>query len=272
VLPNVLVIGAQKCGTTGLYQRFARHPECAVIPGFKEPHFFIDEGPWPIGNWHRGVDWYGSLFPPARIVADVCPSYSGSPIYPGAAARARSVVPAALIVYLVRDPIDRIVSHWMHFRSRGYERRPFAEAVLAPGEGNEYLAASRFGTQLGVWLDQFPRDQVLVLHQEAVAAGREDELWRRLGTGPPPGPSERLNISAELTEPRLLEGLPGPLRRVVPARLRRRPLPRPAVDADLASRLRAELEDDIARFHALCDVRLEGWPGAGPSPPASARS
>jgi hypothetical protein len=262
VLPGVVCIGAQKCGTTALYRRFAAHPECSVIPGFKEPHFFVDDGPWPIGNWKRGVAWYEALFPRAAVAADVCPSYSGSPIYPGTAERASRVVPGALIVYLVRDPIERIASHWMHFRSRGYERRPFPEAVLSPGPGNEYLAASRFGTQLALWLEHYPPDRVLVLHQRALSEGRDGELWARLGLAPPAAPVERLNVSAELSEPRALERLAGPARWVIPARLRRRALRRPEVGPELRERLHERLDGDIERFHRLSEARLTGWPGA----------
>ena len=261
MLPGVVCIGAQKCGTTALYRRFEAHPECSVIPGFKEPHFFVDEGPWPIGNWGRGVDWYEALFPPAAVAADVCPSYSGSPIYPGAADRASRVVPDALVVYLVRDPIERIASHWMHFSSRGYERRPFAEAVLAPGADNEYLAASRFGTQLALWLEHYPPERALVLHQEALSEERDDELWERLGLAPPAAPAERLNVSAEMSEPRALDRFAGPLRGAIPARFRRRGLQRPEIGPEVRERLHEQLDADIQRFHALSEVRLEGWPG-----------
>ena len=260
MLPNVLCIGAQKCGTTALYARFASHPECSVVAGFKEPHFFVSEGPWPIGNWHRGVEWYESLFPPAKVAADICPSYAAAPIYPGAAERAAEVVPGALIVYLVRDPIERIASHWMHFRSRGYERRPFRDAVLAPGDDNAYLAGSRYGTQLAIWREHYPPKRILVLEQRAIAEGADEEIWRRLGLDPPGRASERHNVSADLTEPRVLDRLPGPLRRVVPARVRRRLIERPLLDLELRARLHAELDEDIARFNRLCGVRLAGWP------------
>jgi Sulfotransferase domain len=262
VLPNVLVVGAQKCGTTALHRRFELHPDCSVPRGPKEVHFFVDEGPWPIGRWRRGVAWYESLFDPAEVVADVCPSYSAWPIYPGAAARAREVVPDALVVYLVRDPIDRIASHWIHFRSRGYERRPFGDSVLADGPDNEYLAGSRYGTQLGIWLEEYPREQVLVLHQRAAGGDGDEELWRRLGVSRPPADPEPLNVSAEMTAPGPLERLPVPLRSLLPARVRRRPLPRPVIEPDTRARLHEALDADIARFHSFGGVRLEGWPAA----------
>jgi hypothetical protein len=260
VLPNVVVIGAQKCGTTALYRQFAQHPECVVCPEVKELHFFVDEGPWPIGSWRRGVSWYEGMFPSARIVADVCPSYSAWPVYPGTAERAAATVPEALIVYLVRDPIDRIVSHRMHWRDRGYDSRPFDEAVLDPDPGNEYLAGSRYGTQLRRWLEHYPAERVMVLHQLQLAAGDHGVLWRKLGLSEPAATgSEQRNPSTNLTEPTLLDRLPGPARRVLPTRLRRRPLARPAVTAETERRLRDVLGDDISLLHSLSDVRLEGW-------------
>lgn len=262
MLPNVVVIGGHKCGTTALYQRFASHPDCAVCRDLKEPHFFVDEGPVPIGNWRRGVEWYSGLFDEARIVADVCPSYAAWPLYPGVAERARAVVPDASIVYLVRDPIDRIVSHWMHWRARGYDRRPLDEAVLDPDPQNEYLPASRYGSQLSRWLDQFPGERVLVLHQRQLAAGDDGLLWERLGVAPPPpGDTERWNVSGGLTESTVLDRLPKPLRGIAPRRVRRRPIERPAVAPETRARLRELLSEDIALFHRISDVRLEGWPG-----------
>jgi hypothetical protein len=260
VLPNVVVIGAQKCGTTALYQRFAEHPECAVCPDVKELHFFVDEGPWPIGSWSRGVSWYEGMFPSATIVADVCPSYSAWPVYPGTAERAAATVPEALIVYLVRDPIDRIVSHWMHWRDRGYDSRPFDEAVLDPDPANEYLAGSRYGTQLRRWLEHYPAERVMVLHQRQLASGDDGLLWRKLGLSEPAvAGSEEWNVSTGFTERTLLDRLPGPARRALPTRLRRRPLGRPAVTQETEGRLRDLLVDDVNVFHRLSDVRLVGW-------------
>ena len=113
-LPNLIVIGAQKCGTSGLHYYLGLHPEIS-ISNPKELNFFIAER-----NWPRGLDWYRAQFDataPVRVEAS--PNYTAYPQHKGVPERMAEVVPDARLIYIVRDPIERIAAHWVHNYSKG---------------------------------------------------------------------------------------------------------------------------------------------------------
>jgi hypothetical protein len=179
-LPTFLIIGTMKGGTTSLYHYLRQHPE-VFMPPRKELNFFVDEyaGP-PIDppeerNWSRGVKWYECQFVGAereQAIGEASVNYSRYPTYPGVAERIAAVVPAAKLIYLVRNPIDRVFSHYLHDRANGRERLPFQVAVR---RDERYLAPSRYAAQLEQYLHVFSSDQVLVLKTD-------DLLTRRAGT------------------------------------------------------------------------------------------
>lgn len=153
VLPNLIVIGAMKCGTTALHRYLDLHPEVAMSEP-KELNFFfgperLDERDEPAarsaGNWHRGVGWYAMQFRPAPVRGEASPGYT-SPSFPEAAERMARVVPEARLVYAVRDPVARAVSQYLHHRADGTERRPIEEALLDPA--SQYLARSLYHERL----------------------------------------------------------------------------------------------------------------------------
>ncbi|MBA2525285.1 MAG: sulfotransferase [Pyrinomonadaceae bacterium] len=112
-----------KAGTTSLMRYLASHPDVYVPPG-KEVHFFDREE-----RWHRGIGWYCEQFEGARTqhaIGEGSPSYM---LFADVAARMASVVPDARLIAILRDPVDRAHSHYLHARRRGTERRPFAEVV-----------------------------------------------------------------------------------------------------------------------------------------------
>ena len=109
MLPNLIVIGAAKCGTTSLHAYLDEHPEIAMSRE-KELHFFVDRK-----NWGRGIEWYEAQFDAsAPVRGESSPGYSAYPLYEGVAERMARVVPDAKLVYLVRDPVERVVSHYTH--------------------------------------------------------------------------------------------------------------------------------------------------------------
>src|SRR5690606_11798413 len=105
-LPNLVVIGAMKCGTSALHALLDHHPEIAMSRP-KELNFFLgDDGgashDWMLGNWRRGLRWYAGHFPvTARVRGESSPGYT-SPAHPEAAGRMAAVIPDARLVYLVR--------------------------------------------------------------------------------------------------------------------------------------------------------------------------
>ena len=156
-LPTFLVIGAMKCGTTSLYRYLADHPEIGMSPR-KEIEFFSDDA-----NWARGGDWYREHFQDfagALAVGECSTGYTKFPAYPDAPARIAELLPNAKLVYLVRDPVARIRSHYEHSVLAGRERLPIELAVL---ENPEYLDISRYATQLRRYLEHFDASQILVM-------------------------------------------------------------------------------------------------------------
>jgi hypothetical protein len=159
-LPNLIVIGGLKCGTTSLHHYLNLHPEIAMSRP-KELNFFVSEL-----NWELGRDWYASHFSPAAGVrGESSPHYTNLPRFEGVAERMRQLLGAeARVVYVVRDPIDRMLSHYLHNVGGGYEARPM-EQVLADPDG-AYVARSRYAMQLEPYLREFGDERVAIVSRE----------------------------------------------------------------------------------------------------------
>src|SRR5438309_2284856 len=139
MLPNLIVIGAARCGTTSLHKYLAAHPEIAMSRE-KELSFFVEEK-----NWSRGLGWYAAQFgAQAPVRGESSPAYSAFPLYRGVPERMARTVPDAKLVYLVRDPIARIASHYTH-RSASWPDTGALEAWLAdPARRDWFVAPSRY--------------------------------------------------------------------------------------------------------------------------------
>jgi Sulfotransferase family len=163
-LPNYVVIGAMKAGTVSLRHYLDGHPDVFLGRGgtFGEPNFFIAEF-----NWPRGRDWYESLFAGAgraTAIGECSPSYTWAHTFGGVPARMAQLIPQARLIYLVRDPIARMQSMYLHQVSAGRERRRAEVALL----DDRYLGPSRYGFQLAAFLDHFDRRQILVVASEVL--------------------------------------------------------------------------------------------------------
>ncbi|MCZ6738882.1 MAG: sulfotransferase domain-containing protein [Actinobacteria bacterium] len=187
-LPNVLVIGGMRCGTSSFFRWLCDHPDVACSSR-KEIHFFDLQ-------FHRGTNWYRGFFPmrgSGVLTFDATPSYMTHPL---AASRAKDVVPDALLIALLRNPTDRAWSHYRYRRLLGTESRTFAQVVedelhldgtaqrkafLATGE-IPILPAGRYVDQLKPWLRSFGRDHILVLDanrmfESPLETGREVQTF-----------------------------------------------------------------------------------------------
>jgi hypothetical protein len=163
-LPTFVVIGAMKAGTVSLCHYLDQHPDVFLGRGgrFGEPNFFVAER-----NWPRGRGWYESLFEGAggaAAIGECSPSYTMAPAFGGVPGRMAQLIPTARLVYVVRDPVARMQSMYMHQVSAGRERRRPQAALL----DDRYLEPSRYGSQLGAFLDHFDRSQVLVIASEVL--------------------------------------------------------------------------------------------------------
>jgi len=200
-LPGFLIIGAQKAGTTALYSYLREHPAVAGPP-WKEVSFF-DRHFW------RGAAWYRGHFPNrlylrgvrARagvepIVGEASPSYL---FHPDAPKRAAALVPDIRLIALVRNPIDRALSHYHHEVALGREPLPLEQALDQEDERMEgelarmrdpryfsqawwnftYQARGRYAEQLERWLELYPRERLLVVPSEDLLE-RPGETYRQV--------------------------------------------------------------------------------------------
>lgn len=170
-LPNLIVIGAQKCGTSGLHYYLSLHPEVSMSNP-KELNFFIAER-----NYPRGPEWYSRHFDAsARCRGESSPNYTAYPQHLGVPERMAAAVPGARLVYIVRDPIERITAHWIHNYAKRREKGDLRATLLHPN--TSYVTRSKYHMQLQRFLEHFPEEQILVLDQADLRDQRMPTLRR----------------------------------------------------------------------------------------------
>lgn len=174
MLPNLIVIGGLKCGTTSLHHYLNLHPEIQMSRP-KELNFFVAELNWPLGR-----EWYESHFRgEAPLRGESSPHYTNLPRFQGVAERIASVAPEARLIYMVRDPVDRALSHCLHNVAGGYERRPLEQA-LADHE-SAYVHRSLYAMQLQPYLERFGKGRIAVVSREELKSEREGTMRRLFG-------------------------------------------------------------------------------------------
>ena len=170
MLPNFLVIGAMKSGTTSLAHYLRAHPE-VYVPDKKELYFFTAED-----NWDRGIDWYEAQFRAAgdaRAVGEASVGYSMHPRFDGVPERIAKVLPEVRLIYLVREPVERMISQYRHHAWHGWEVLPIDRALR---ENPVYLDTSRYAMQIERYLDHFGRDAFMVIRTEQLKSDRAATL------------------------------------------------------------------------------------------------
>jgi hypothetical protein len=193
--PDFLILGAQKAGTTALYAYLRRHPDITG-PSWKEVSYFDR-------HYARGPSWYRGNFPNllrsrGELVGEASPSYLFHPLGPE---RVKELVPEARLIALVRNPVDRALSHYNHELALGRESLSFEEALAAEDErldgeverlcadpryfsrawwSHTYKARGRYAEQLERWLEVFPQEQLLILPSEELLAEPEQAHARVL--------------------------------------------------------------------------------------------
>ncbi len=282
-LPNLLVIGAMKCGTSSLHRYLDLHPEVSMSR-LKEPNRFLPvdaEAAGPLlgerSSRARSRAWYEGQFEEAPVRGESSVAYS-FPWFDGVAEAIAAELGAPRIVYVVRDPVQRMRSHLDQFADR--DQRPPAEALL--DDRAPYLRVSSFATALAPFLEQFGRDRILIVDADRLRADRAAAVAEVLGfLGLDPAPvlaapalAEESNVGAgkgaafRIAE-RVRSSTPGAavagrLPRGVRSRaaetLRGRPA-EPSATVDEATRLQLleRLEPEIAGIERLTGWDLTRW-------------
>lgn len=168
-MPDFVVIGAMKAGTTTLFRWLDSHPGTSM-PVVKEPHFFSGS------EYRPDLTGYAQHFdgvPAALRTGEASPGYS-DPDVPNVAGRILADLPAAKLVFLTREPEARLRSHYLHELQRSRERRPFHEAVTP---SSTYVRRSLYLTCLRPFLPAAER--LLVVDIEDLF-GPVDAAWERV--------------------------------------------------------------------------------------------
>lgn len=185
LVPSLIIVGAQKAGTTYLFHQLAQHPNVAT-PLTKELHFFDD-------NYSRGLDWYLGHFPRSDegslLTLEASPGYV---FHPHALHRLAKDLPGARVVVLLRDPTKRAYSHFLHERRLGFEQlddfgaaldieeeriAPDLERLVSHPEETgfawrhfSYMARGEYLEQIRRCHEVFGKDRVLILRSEQMFA------------------------------------------------------------------------------------------------------
>lgn len=158
-LPDFVVAGFMKTGTTSIDAYLRQHPDLVLPHDRKETHFFEKEK-----NWSRGHDWYNSLYKKEGIRGEVCPGYAKRHCFSGVAARIKNKSPNAKIIFCVRNPVNRALSHYRHKLASGNEKRePNAALCPTTDSGNHYLRCSEYAYQIRLYVDCFGKENIHVL-------------------------------------------------------------------------------------------------------------
>lgn len=295
--PDFLLIGAPKAGTTALFRTLSEHPQVFASP-VKEPRFFICSGsrphfPCPAGKSHSETITY-----PDKDYLELfkaCPDHAkageASTPYlhdPGAAANAFEKVPAARIIAVLRHPVDRAYSQWLHLRHDGFETSADFETAWmleseykSRGWRSDFYLKERglYAEQLERWLDYYPREQVLILFYEDWLNHPRETLGlvcKHLGIDDFESPSlSARNVTSReprwkwlhqrmVQDNRLRKWaqayLPLWVRDAITLPIRRVNLKSgPQLEATLRARLASGFHDDIQKLEKLTGRKLDHW-------------
>lgn len=289
-MPNFLIIGAQKAGTTALYEYLRQHPQIYMSP-VKEPHFFTYEGEkvdsrgpgrssiFPITN----IDVYRTLFQGVSnemAIGEASPSYLYSLKAPE---RIRHYVPKARLIAILRHPVERAYSNFLHLIRDGREPQTNFVQALREEETRicdnwgfhwHYQQKGFYYTQLKRYFDMFDRDQIRVYLYEDLSTNPVsvlENVFQFLGVGEEFAldTSIKHNVSGipknEVLHSLLirLKPITTALKPFLPAKLRQyirdQILVKPQLSPEVRQQMIGVYRDDILRLQDLIQRDLSQW-------------
>ena len=193
--PDFIVVGAQKSGTTTLFHYLLQHPQ--LISAFKKEVHYFDGGLNPvIDNYEKGMSWYRSNFPlrinSNFIFFEVTPLYLFNPLVPK---RIKKDLPNVKVIFLLRNPVDRAISHYFHSKKKGTEKLCLMDGLIEEELRLEevikckdyknkayihhsYKSRGLYKLQIARYLNYFHRDQCLFIKSEDFFANPKPVLRR----------------------------------------------------------------------------------------------
>lgn len=271
---DFMMIGAQKCGTTSIAAQLAGHPQICFCTE-KEPGYFHKTE-----DWRAGLDGYHGLYHPrpGQLLGEASTFYTFFPEFRGTAERLYDYNPALKLLYVMRQPVERIISHYTHNLVREIDTRSPDVAVF---QDPHYIYRSRYAVQIRPYLELFGPDNVLLLVFEEYKADQIATLYRIaefLGLDPLPfdqtdttpqhqsvgQPYLRSETLRNFTHTDVFQKM----RSVVPAAIRQ-PIrhkllsnkieTKPDFSPDTRRALWRMLEDDVNSIEGMLGRRLDEW-------------
>jgi len=286
--PNLFIIGAMKSGTTSLHAYLAQHPEIFMCEP-KEPSWFLTRE--QLRQWYPSMEeqgfWesqerYLQLFADAgtrKVVGESSTSYTKLPQIDGVVERLARFNPKARFIYIMRDPVERTISHYWHFVRNRDERRDILSAVR---EESHYRDVSNYAMQLKPYLDLAGSDRLLILTTEEL---RRDpallvrRVFQWLGVDEsfvPPGVGRPEHVTPDIIDQawgwtgfhslrrsrayRLVRSVVPPAMRSIATGLTRRPVTRRDVQLDaVVAYLRPIQRDETMALSSLFGREFPEW-------------
>jgi hypothetical protein len=278
-LPNLIIIGGLKCGTTSIHHYLGLHPEVQMSKP-KELNFFVSEL-----NLDLGLDWYRGRFDDRFAVrGESSPHYTNLPRFEGVAERIQTHCPDAKLLYMIRDPIKRVLSHWVHAKGAGYESGEIEDVLSRPDTA--YVQRSMYWMQLQPYLQRFDREQIELISSEELQADRQgtmrksfrfvgvdedfsheqfDREWEKSSakSGDKYQVMERLiKLPGLRSFDRNFDRLPESMRWVVEKIVHdpdKPSAPKPKLSDEMFEQMRGWFREDVAALQEFAGRRFDGW-------------
>lgn len=273
MLVDFMMIGAQKCGTTSLANQLAAHPEIAFCQT-KEPGFFHQHE-----DWQEKLDEYHALYAPqpGQICGEASTMYTFLPEWRDTHRRLFAYNPKLKLIYIMRNPLTRILSNYSHNLVRGFVKKP-AEVIVF--EDATYINRSRYAVQIRPYLELFGADQLLLLLFEDYVADQQGvlqqiasfldiqqegfsqvgELHSHQSVGEYQLKNDTVRTLAQSSIARSLRSyIPATIRQPIRRQFSRKLDERPTFSPQLKQDLWRFLEDDIAQLELLMGRDLSQW-------------
>lgn len=232
-LPTFVVIGAMKSATSTLHEQL-NEQHGFFMSKEKEPNFFSNDE-----IYAKGLNWYASLFadaPPGYSCGESSTHYTKLPTYPHTVARMKAALPHLKLIYMMRHPIDRLISHYLHEQFEWRMQMPIEEAIKSH---SELLSYGCYSLQLDPFLRAYRPESILLVFFERFVLKGQKELERVC------------RFVGSQTQPRWIEGLEPS--NVSSQRMRESSLRDTIVNAPVLSTIRKRLipkslRDRVKRF------------------------
>lgn len=261
-----LVIGSMKCGTTSLNSVLMSHPSIELVAEKESSSFFDDTiAARTTRKIHRSS---------ATVAGEVSTRYMQRPLFEPPVDRVAKLLGNPLLIAVLRDPVERAISHWIHWCQLGWESRPLDEALLS-SDDNPYWAFSAYGWQLSPWIQRFGTENMMCMRLEDYIESPSatlQSLWQFLKV--PAEAPETTAVNKNSFETRVVARgafqaiagsrfyrkavrplLPAPARRMLAITVggQRVSVVRPDPDERLREQFLASLDDDLAKLHGKWD-------------------